>query len=364
MIPPSLTLFAVPKAFTGDMAWIQGNAIESWTKLNPRPDIFLMGRDQGTDHIARKLGIRHIPDIETSEFGTPLMHSIFRRAEECAHTSWLAYINADCLLLDDFTRALAMLPDELVRYGIPEFLLSSQRVEIDIRQAVDFSNPVWQAEIYGEVASHGVLDHKTAIELFLFSKGLFRDIPPFAIGRPCWDNWMVWFAWHNRTAIIDATEAFRVVHQCHDYSHVTGGWRKTRQGDEAQRNILLARGRFMSLDLACTHVLNESGLAPGRTPDRGMRDTLVKRRLDRGLEEFNRGRYNEALDYFDDALSRSGSLAVESLHLIRALCLDRLGNREEALQALTEELAIFPGNVQAQQLLAKITADRHPEPGE
>jgi tetratricopeptide (TPR) repeat protein len=364
MNPLSLTLFAVPKAFTGDMAWIQGNAIESWTRLNPRPDIFLMGRDQGTDAMARKLGVGHIPDIETSELGTPLMHSIFQRAEACARTSWLAYINADCLLLDDFTRALAMLPGELAREGIPKFLLSSQRVEIDIRNAVDFSDPGWQAHIYDEVARDGVLDHKTAIELLLFSKGLFRDIPPFAIGRPCWDNWMVWFAWQSKTPIIDATEAFRVVHQCHDYGHVTGGWRKTRQGDEAQRNVLLARGRFMSLDLACTHVLNKAGLAPGRTPDRGMRNTLVKRRLDRGLEEFNRSRYNEALDYFDDALSRSGSLAVESLHLIRALCLERLGNREEALQALAQELAVFPENAQARQLLAKFTGDRRPEPDE
>jgi hypothetical protein len=128
MNPYSLTHFAVPKAFTGAMEWIQGNAITSWTKLNPRPDIFLLGRDKGTDKIARELGIGYIPDIETSEFGTPLMHSIFRRAEERARTSWLAYINADCLLLDDFSRALEKLQGELERHKIPEFLLSSQRV--------------------------------------------------------------------------------------------------------------------------------------------------------------------------------------------------------------------------------------------
>jgi tetratricopeptide (TPR) repeat protein len=352
-----LTLFAVPKAFMGDMEWIQTNAIQSWTKLDPRPDILLLGSDQGTAEIARKLSVGHIPDIETSEYGTPLMHSIFQRAEACARTPWLAYINADCLLLDDFSRALAILHGELTRQGMSEFLLSSQRVEIDIRQAIDYSDAAWQAQIHDEVANRGVLDHKTAIELFLYSRGLFSDIPPFAIGRPCWDNWMVWSVWHRQMPIIDATEAFRVVHQCHDYGHVAGGGRKTRQGEEAQRNIRLAQGRFMSLDIACTHVLNETGLTPGRTPDRGMRDTLVKRRLDRGLEEFNRGRYQEALDYFDDALSRSGSLAVESLHLIRAVCFDRLGSPDEAAKALQEELTAFPGNEQARQMLARLTQD-------
>ncbi len=350
-----LTLFAVPKAFTGDMAWIQGNAIASWTKLNPRPDIILMGQDRGTAEIARELAVEHVPDIETSEFGTPLMHSIFQKAEACTNTPWLGYINADCMLLADFSHAMKLLQSELARHAIPEFLLSSQRVEIDVRKSIDFSASNWQADIVTEVNERGVLDHKTAIELFLFSRGLFKDIPPFAIGRPCWDNWMVWFAWHNKTAVIDATEAFRVVHQCHDYSHVAGGWRKTRQGEEAQRNVILAQGRFMSLDIACTHVLNTTGLFPGRTPDRGMRDTLVKRRLERGLEEFNRGRYSEALDYFDDALSRSGSLAVQSVHLVRALCLDKLGLREEAVAALKDELASFPDNVQALQFLEKLT---------
>ena len=42
-----LTILSTPKAFTGLFAVIQRNAIESWTKLEPRPEIILFGRDVG-----------------------------------------------------------------------------------------------------------------------------------------------------------------------------------------------------------------------------------------------------------------------------------------------------------------------------
>ena len=61
-----LTLFAIPKHFRGHFATIQRNAITSWTRLTPRPEILLFGDEEGTGEIARELGLRHFPEVAHS----------------------------------------------------------------------------------------------------------------------------------------------------------------------------------------------------------------------------------------------------------------------------------------------------------
>ena len=43
-----LTLFAIPKPFRGQSDLIQRNAITSWTRIEPRPDVLLFGNEEGT----------------------------------------------------------------------------------------------------------------------------------------------------------------------------------------------------------------------------------------------------------------------------------------------------------------------------
>jgi hypothetical protein len=47
-----MTIFAIPKPFIGQIGVIQKNAIASWTKLSPRPEIILFGDEIGTGAIA------------------------------------------------------------------------------------------------------------------------------------------------------------------------------------------------------------------------------------------------------------------------------------------------------------------------
>ena len=85
--PPTLTIFAIPKAFEGHTGIIQRNALASWTRLTPRPDIILFGRDPGTAEVARELNLRHVPDLAVSDHGTPLVKDLFDRAGAMAKTA-------------------------------------------------------------------------------------------------------------------------------------------------------------------------------------------------------------------------------------------------------------------------------------
>ncbi len=47
MMDSPLTILAMPKPFRGHIGIIQRNAITSWTKLQPRPEILLFGTEEG-----------------------------------------------------------------------------------------------------------------------------------------------------------------------------------------------------------------------------------------------------------------------------------------------------------------------------
>ncbi len=352
-----ITLFAMPKAFRGHINIIQRNAIKSWTLLQPCPEIILLGDDEGTPEIAKELGLKHIPHVERSEFGTPLVNSIFQIAEANSANDWLVYINADVILLNDFDEAMMPLKAGLEKLNIEKFLLFSQRMELDIKEPLAFDQTDWQTRVRHNLSERGVRDYKAAVEMFFFSRGLFTDIPPFAIGRTSWDNWLTWKAKDQDAAIIDATESITLIHQSHDYSHISGGWQGVWKGVEAQRNNSLMGSQHLNFTLnkeAFTHVLATDGLRPGFLPENIRNDLLITRRIKRGIDELHSGNYISALDYLNDALSRSGGYAPKTINYARAVCLVNLQRLEEAEKFLIAECTAYPDNKDAEKLLAQI----------
>src|SRR5512138_1171415 len=99
---PLITFFSAPKPFTDPhIATIQRNAIRSWTLL-PDVEVILLGEETGLAEAARELGVRHIPDVERNENGTPLISSMFQLAREHSSSDLLCIINADMILMPDF----------------------------------------------------------------------------------------------------------------------------------------------------------------------------------------------------------------------------------------------------------------------
>jgi hypothetical protein len=90
--------------------------------------------------------------------------------------------------------------------------------------------------------SAGTARGPTAIDWFVFPAGLFDPMPPFAIGRAAFDNWMIWRA-RQAGPVIDATAAVVAIHQPHAYGHLGGGKDEAYYGEEAEENRRLAGGR-------------------------------------------------------------------------------------------------------------------------
>jgi hypothetical protein len=248
-----LTLFAIPKPFNGHIGIIQRNAIQSWKLMCPDCEIILVGNDEGTAEVAAEMGLRHVPDIATNQHGTPLVSDIFQAAQRLASNDILGYVNADIMLTGDFVQAVSQ-----VAAISDRFLMVGQRWDVDIRIPWDFDTADWEPTLQAHVREHGKLHPKTGIDYFAFPKDLYEAIPPFAVGRTAWDNWLIAHANKRSALVIDATERVMAIHQDHDY-----GTFQSRDalwtGEEARENQRLMGRRYGTLDDA-SHLLLSDGL--------------------------------------------------------------------------------------------------------
>jgi hypothetical protein len=233
-----LTLFTIPKSFKGHIAVIQRNAIQSWMRLHPHIEIILFGTDEGVAEVAREFGLRHEPHVERNAFGTILLNSVFRKAQQLARYDVLCYVNCDIMLLNEFRLAI-----EHVFAVHREFLIVGQRTDVDIHSPWPYERPTWPAELRDFAARTGKTRPPNWIDYFAFSRGLYgADLPPFAIGRTHWDDWLVWKVLKDRKPVVDVTPVVLAVHQNHDYGHHPQGEAGVWKGLEAARNAQLAGG--------------------------------------------------------------------------------------------------------------------------
>ena len=269
-----VTLFSAPKPFTDPhIALIQRNAIQSWTRL-PDVAIILLGDEPGLAQTARELGVRHILKLERNSKGTPLLSSMFELARHDTDSPLLCAVNADMILLQDLVdaaRAVAQLRDT--------FVLLSRRWDLQLVRPLEFTNG-WQSALRATVAREGTLHRPAGSDYFLFPRSCFEDVPPFAIGRGGWDNWMIYEARRQGWPVIDCTPSVLVVHQAHNYGHLPGGEPHYTSAETAE-NIRLAGGQAV---VRYTIVDASHRLVAGR-----LRPPLLSRmRLERGLEIFLR----------------------------------------------------------------------------
>jgi hypothetical protein len=203
-----LTIFTIPKPFTGATGLAQCNALRSWTGLRPACEIIMFGDEEGTKERAAEFGARHVPDVACSEFGTPRLDDAFGRAEAMASFPLLCFVNADIVLPATFAEAVAQ-----VRF--PAFLMVGQRWDVDVTSELDFGDPSAVAIIESTLSTKGSLHPAWGSDYFVFTKGALGELPPFVVGRAAWDNWMIYRARRLRLPVVDASDYLAVYHQNH-----------------------------------------------------------------------------------------------------------------------------------------------------
>ena len=234
-----LSIFAVPKPFQGHVGVIQRNAIRSWKRLIPQSQVMLFGDEAGSRETAVEFELESIPDVPRNEFGTPLLDSVFGLAEQRARSELLCYVNSDIVFPADFTHWVRRVVEAHRR-----FLIVGRTWNVDVAEELDRDIEIDRRS----ATDRGPL----AMDYFVFRRGTLGRLPPFAVGRPAWDNWMIYRARSRRIPVVDATQSALVIHQSHGYDHVpqsTGEALMPWNGPEGTLNAALMRRSRVRIDV-------------------------------------------------------------------------------------------------------------------
>jgi hypothetical protein len=274
-----LTIFTIPKAFTAETSLMQRNAIRSWRRLE-NIQVVLCGDDAGVAEAAAELGCHHFPTLQRTSLGTPRLDDAFAGVEQLARHELICYVNADIILLPGFQGVLSRLSE-------PRFLIAGRRMNVSLLTEISFDREDWDAALWEWAQREGNYSGPVGSDYFIYRRGTLGAIPPFAVGRPYWDNWMMFMARQRGWSLIDATPVIRAIHQNHGYGHVPEAVGRMWAGPEGNDNLRAASGRVYTL-VDATHALGPNGPEPIRDHEYKLR--RLRRRLER-LPGFDLARF-------------------------------------------------------------------------
>jgi len=203
-----LTLFTVPRPFAGIYDAIQRNAIGSWLEMDVEV-LLLHEPDSNVADVARELGLSSA-EIAVSAEGTPLLDSVFQTAFARADMPLVCYVNADIIVLGSLHHAAALCADRFER-----FLMVGRRTDLDLQGMRLNYHDDWRDELRQAIEQRGTLHAPCGIDYFATPGNVWGEIPPFALGRAAWDNWLVARALRLGVPVVDATADVSIVHQAH-----------------------------------------------------------------------------------------------------------------------------------------------------
>jgi hypothetical protein len=250
-----ITIFTNPRPFSGPFDRIQRNAILSWLALKPECEIILFEDEEKTSsRVAEELGLICIRDVRCDEFGTPLLDDVFEKVKKIAKNEIIVQVNTDIILMNDFVEAVDGV--KKIMGGKP-FFMSGRRHNLDFEEKINFNDKNWQNDLRKIISERGKLHRASAMDYWMFRRDFNLNPPPFIIGRPGMDSWLIFRSRQMKIPVIDATEVISIIHQNHNYPS-----KKKHFFDiEKKRNIELAGG----LSCACTlldanFILTKDGL--------------------------------------------------------------------------------------------------------
>ncbi|HSV86176.1 MAG TPA: glycosyltransferase family A protein [Levilinea sp.] len=232
-----LTFFTAPKPMTNPhIATIQRNAIQSWIALGAEVEVLVIGEEDGLAEVCAELRVKHLPEVARNTSGTPLVSSIFDLARRHGKGKYLAYVNADIILLPDVLATTRQITEQA-----RDFLVVGQRWDLDVHHMLAF-DPGWEVRLMERARSEGKLHPRGGSDYFVYPRHCFQQVPDFAIGRAGWDNWMFYEARRRGWLLVDGSHDIQIIHQNHDYSHLPHGQPHYRLPETAE-NVRMAGGR-------------------------------------------------------------------------------------------------------------------------
>lgn len=207
------TFKADPTKDQSDRMQIERNTAHTWSHLHPRVKLIMMCYKGEKKEEEQANG----EECERDAEGTPLLRTFYHRAfNQYPDAKTYTFINGDIISDRSFLAtadAVAMAAQK--GHLKKRFLVVGKRTNVEWKKqrvkdvkdsAFNFLNALNAGKKFISIAE----------DYFMISKDTFRfndEIPPFVIGRPAYDNWLVHYAnLHYYIDSVDATKTVPAIH--------------------------------------------------------------------------------------------------------------------------------------------------------
>ena len=211
-------LFCCPLPFENEnIIMIQTNALLSWKKLNFFDKIIITGNENGVKEFCLKYNFTQEPNLEVSEYNTPLISSIFEKgiSHSQSDTDILMYINCDIILLSNFSNKLINIISKIKNKDlINGILIVGQKINWWNIYKIEYTDINYENKLIDSINKESEIHSKSGIDYWIFTRNTYKNnIPPFLIGKWLFDGCLVNLAIKTNKLTIDATNEIQIIHQ-------------------------------------------------------------------------------------------------------------------------------------------------------
>jgi len=214
----SLSFISAFREFEGEQDRIQQSCMYSWKANGIK--VFVPINEEG---IKEKCGedITLVGGVQTGrDLGfnnrCPVVKDLILKALPLIETETVALINSDIIIDQDFS---VKVKEIFNKYGQDIFMVGARK-DIDLKIFIN------TRETYLQVLSQEREIHNpsTSSDIFIASKAIWlriaNEMPPFLLGRFCWDNWLHLYAMENNLRKYNCSNALLLLHCEHGYRHI------------------------------------------------------------------------------------------------------------------------------------------------
>lgn len=206
----NFTFISVPKPIRSYQEYVRNKiAISSWLVSSPFVNVilFINQSDYGEQfnlpqEISKIFGnhrVLYSPTILTNEENVPYINDWFSRGVNISTTDFVLFINSDIIIGPHWIERAEQV---ITLLGFKNISIFAPRIEFDLPENFSFTNLNLGSKSFLEEISKYVLNSNysfytpNGIDLFLFNKKKVKfnihSIPPFLMGWPRWDNWIIY----------------------------------------------------------------------------------------------------------------------------------------------------------------------------
>ena len=109
-------------------------------------------------------------------------------------------------------------PIKIIKNKLSKFLIVGYRWDIDITKKINFNNFNYNEVLWSKLIKKAKRHSSSGIDYFIFKKNTFPNLPNFVVGRPGYDNWLIWNARRRLIPVIDISKTVKVLHQNHHFN--------------------------------------------------------------------------------------------------------------------------------------------------